>query len=314
MGSEAPQDPKVTSEVPGLVLDVFPGPDHLGEKVQACRSEHDLVEGSVTARTATYPPALCHAFAECIMSSEVMWSQIMLDAQRSSDVVYANGVLEAEPTDDDDDDVARLFEGMPEPGAPPAENGEPVHVEEPAPEVGNKAEILRKIRTVHANLGHSSRDVMLRTLRDAQATPEVLELAKTFECTYCKQRGRTMLRKPSAPAKIMEKWHTVSVDTFWRQSLHKVDGQPKEHGVGISFLDEATDFHVACFVRVGSRKQSSVSSEEFRAHFSQDWIRIMPTPKIMRFDDEGFFRDHGLVEWRPGNAETSHSLYVNHQD
>ena len=142
-----------------------------------------------------------------------------------------------------------------------------------------------------------SSGLMLRTLRDAQATPEVLELAKKFECTYCKQRGRTMLRKPSTPTRITEKWHTVSVDTFWWQSPHKVNGQPKEHGVGISFLDEATDFHVACFVRVGSRKQSSVSSEEFRAHFSQDWIRVVPTPKVLRFDDEGCFRDHSLIEW-----------------
>ena len=88
----------------------------------------------------------------------------------------------------------------------------------------------------------------------------------------------------------------VSVDTFWWHSPHK------EHVVGLSFLDEASDYHVAAIVRSGSRTQRVINSEEFREVFSRDWIRILPKPNALRFDDEGAFRDRGTIEWLESQA------------
>ena len=105
-----------------------------------------------------------------------------------------------------------------------------------------------------------------------------------------------MLRRPSAVSKLTETWHTVSVDTFWWQSPFE-NGKVIEHGIGVSFLDEATDYHVARFVRVGTRKQNSISAAEFKEVFCRDWMRVLPTPKVLRFDDDGCFRDHSLVQW-----------------
>ena len=269
----------------------------LERKCSHDKGDHALVEGSITSQTAMYPQELCQAFAKCIMSPQVLWSTLFNSVQRDEISVLANDAMRDEDVDDEDD-IPNPVAELPEHVAEEAEEAEiPEGPQGPVGEESNRSDIMRKIRIVHANLGHPSREVMLKTLRDANASSEVLELAKTFECPHCRQRGRTNLRRPSAPAKVTEKWHTVSVDTFWWQSPHQVNGQPTEHGVGISFLDEATDFHVASFVRVGPRKQGSISSAEFREHFSRDWIRIMPTPKILRLDDEGCFRDHSLIEW-----------------
>ena len=74
-------------------------------------------------------------------------------------------------------------------------------------------------------------------------------------------------------------------------------GNPAEHCIGVSFLDEAMDFHVASAVRVGSKKRGSISASAFKETPCRDWVRVLPTPKVLRLDDEGCFRGHRLVNW-----------------
>ena len=282
---------------------------------------HDIVQGSISASTAIYPWELCQAFARCIMSPVHQWEQVRQQSLKhgSNPEVFANqGVNNTEIDEGEDDDIARLLDGVDDAnqgqghrhrdhpddarndrGGASHEDDE-VHDDDDVAQTPNKArdkEVQRQLRIIHANLGHPSSEIMLRTLRDAQAPADVLEAARKFECPHCRIRGRMLPRRPSAPVKVTEKWHTVSVDTFWRQSPHRVQGNPVSHGVGISFLDEATDFHVAVFVRTGTKKQHSINAQEFRNAFCKDWMRILPTPKVLRLDDEGCFRDHGLIEW-----------------
>ena len=169
--------------------------------------------------------------------------------------------------------------------------------------------IIRKLKVIHANLGHPSNDVMVRMLRDAKASPRVLEEAKKFSCIFCRSRGRPGPKRPSAPSQVTQKWHTVSVDTFWWHSPHKrADGSSMQHCVGISFLDEATDFHVARVVRFGHKKQGNINAKEFQNAFLQDWVRVLPTPSVLRFDDEGCFRNQALLEWIEGQGIVPHVI------
>ena len=292
--------------------------DVLEKSCPHAKGSHDIVQGSISAQTAIYPSGLCRAFAKCIMSPVHQWNEVQRRAWKhaTDSPVYASGSRDEGM--DDDDDIARLFEQMDavnrNPGQGLSDRGPPdddvgdarggddgeddvhEHVAQ-TPKSAREKEIQRQLRIVHANLGHPSQEIMLRTLRDAQAPADVLEAARKYECPHCRIRGRMTPRRPSAPTRIMEKWHTVSVDTFWWQSPHREKGNPVSHGVGISFLDEATDFHVAVFIRTGSKKQGSINEQEFKAAFCKDWMRILPTPKVLRLDDEGCFRDHGLVEW-----------------
>ena len=50
------------------------------------------------------------------------------------------------------------------------------------------AEIM--LRRVHANLGHPSKGLMLRLLRDANAPLEMLTAARNFRCLHCDLMAR----------------------------------------------------------------------------------------------------------------------------
>ena len=46
------------------------------------------------------------------------------------------------------------------------------------------------LRRVHANLGHPSKGLMLRLLRDANALPEMITVATYFHCPHCDLESR----------------------------------------------------------------------------------------------------------------------------
>ena len=143
----------------------------------------------------------------------------------------------------------------------------------------------------------------VRTLKEAGASAEVLEKAAAFRCIHCEHRKHAQPHRTSQVPHATRKWETVSVDTFWWHSPHKDEkGNPSEHVVGVSFLDEASDFHVATIVRTGTSKQGSISAGEFKAALAKDWLRNLPKPGCIRFDDEGAFRDQKLIEWIEAQA------------
>ena len=95
--------------------------------------------------------------------------------------------------------------------------------------------------------------------------------------------------KPHRTAQIpaaSRKWEVVSVDTVWWHSPHKdPKGNPVEHVVGISWMDEVSDFHTATVVRSGEATQSVLKSTEFREAFVKCCLRHLPKPDTLRFDD-----------------------------
>ena len=145
--------------------------------------------------------------------------------------------------------------------------------------------------------------MLVRTLKEAGASAEVLEKAAAFRCIHCEHRKHAQPHRTSQVPHATRKWETVSVDTFWWHSPHKDEkGNPSEHVVGVSFLDEASDFHVATIVRTGTSKQGSISAGEFKPALAKDWLRNLPKPGCIRFDDEGAFRDQKLIEWIEAQA------------
>ena len=135
-------------------------------------------------------------------------------------------------------------------------------------------------------------------LKDAKASARTLQLAEQFECDVCLQHGRRAPARPSAVAPVTEPWDTISVDTFWWASPVKNSrNEPLEHCVGISFFDEATDFQVCTVVRRGPQPQKVVTGEEFKKAFSETWLRILPKPRVIRYDAEGFLRGLAVLQW-----------------
>ena len=218
---------------------------------------------------------------------------------------------EAEPDDDELPDLGLDSEGNDVPATGP-QNSKPAaddqETDTPKPETENKTKrasdsVENKLRVTHANLGHPSNKVLVRTLKEAGATAEVLQKAAEFGCTHCDHRGHAQPRRTSQVPHATRKWDVVSVDTFWWHSPRKdAKGDPSEHVVGVSLMDEANDFHMATVVRSGEKKQGSINAEEFKAALAEEWLRTLPKPGCIRFDDEGAFRDQKLIEWIEAKA------------
>lgn len=131
------------------------------------------------------------------------------------------------------------------------------------------------------------------TLRDAGADQKIIDVAKTFTCRECLLRGRRSPTRPAVVPRHYEKWQCVSVDTFWWKTPKEAlkEGQQPEHILGLSMMDEATDFHCAVIVKTSLHgAPSDISGEEFRQAFSKGWLQHLPAPSLLRYDGEGFLR------------------------
>ena len=277
--------------------------------------QHAHPTGRDLAATAIYPEQLCRTFARVLMQHRQAEMERCIDqaSQRVAfccpeEVVFSN---EARGEDEN--------QRQPEPeNQPPAasnqsnqppdeglEQNDDAEAEHNLPEGAewNPQQIAQKLRVIHANLGHPSNQVMVRMLKDARASDELIQKAMAFDCPQCRQRGHSRPHRTSQVPQATKKWDVVSVDTFWWHSPHKDSkGNPKEHVVGVSWLDEASDFHTAAIIRTGTKTQSTIKGSEFQEAFAKEWLKVLPKPGCLRFDDEGAFRDRNLVAWLEGHA------------
>ena len=243
---------------------------------------HTPIEGSVTASTATYPRELCWHFAKAILhrdrefdklSRTVFYHQQSMRDETSCEGVFANDAV--------------------------PEGGDEVeaHAHEVPPVSDDQANLLSRLRVIHKNLGHPSQVVLQKMLRQAGVKDEVIKLAGQLECDVCKRNAQRRPVLPSAILAPVQKWEVVSADTFWWKHPTPLEDGNERFVVGISFMDEATDFHVACIVRESERMPASLTMEESKQAFCECWLKFFPKPKRFRSDVEGCFYGHDFVNW-----------------
>ena len=259
---------------------------------------HESLRGSRAAPTASYPYLLCRRFAKALMNEVLRYSEDKScpGPQRlSEEAFHATDAILAEV--DEEDESGALSEDRREAEAE-ASPQEPEAQEPPV-----NAEIRRKLIMVHRNLGHPSKEVMLKMLKDAGATPETLREAERFDCAECLQRGRRAPLKPSTVQHHTTKWRCMSIDTFWWHTPKEAlgEGQRSQHMLCLSMMDEATDYHVVHVVKTSNEGPlTNITGPEFRAAFSESWLKILPSPQILRFDEEGFLKRLDVIEWLEG--------------
>ena len=256
---------------------------------------HEQIQGGRrAAQTATYPYLLCRRFAKAILQ-ESYHGEVTAPSQtlwRSSEVF----VGDSEAVADD--------EPMPD-----ANGGEPV-VEDIDPEgdpeengFRRDPEIKRKLTLVHRNLGHPSKQVLLRMLRDAGASAEVLAQAEHFECAECRQRGRRGLLRPATVTHYTQKWTCMSIDTFWWHTPKEAlqPGEKPQHMLCLSMLDEACDYHVVQVIRQSENGPlSNMTGPEFKRALTIGWLRFLAAPQVLRYDEAGFLKRLDVIEWLEG--------------
>lgn len=157
---------------------------------------------------------------------------------------------------------------------------------------------MRILLTIHKNLGHPSVETMCKLLRQAGVHKRYFMLARNLECDVRKKQLQRKPKRPACRLVVTQKWHTISVDTFWWSNPAPKNDDPQKYAVGISYFDEAADLHVAAVVREGVTMPGNMSVGEFSNHFSQDWLK----PQVVRCDVEGCLREEEILRWFEGQA------------
>ena len=114
-----------------------------------------------------------------------------------------------------------------------------------------------KVRILHSNLGHPSKEAMCCMLKQAKAPEAVQRAAQGFSSAMCV--GKEVERHQRClqlfqQSLVRGKWSMLT-----RFGGHLPINKPVQHCVGVSLLDECTNFHVAYVDRVDSEKTPGAS-------------------------------------------------------
>ena len=222
----------------------------LNLKCRHKNQRHAKLRAFETAATATYPEALCKAFARALMENRKreIQDQVAIHAASSSS---SRARAPEENSESRDEPEAPVEELIPEEPERPQQEENPE--EQEAGPGWQTQKILKQLKVIHANLGHPSNQVLCKMLREAGAGAEVLEQARQFACPHCAQRGHAQPHKTSHIQQATKKWEVISVDTFWWHSPHR-----DEKGNPVELMKRVITMSRQSFVPVARLNVSSV--------------------------------------------------------
>ena len=175
---------------------------------------------------------------------------------------------------------------------PPPERTEAAHVlrsstlwKGPLKQQSNKQDeaIKRKLYLLHAATGHGSVRHMVEALRRRNASPRVLELAKSFRCTVCEEKRKVQPRQVASLEPLPPKFHTLTCDVgHW---THPTTNEQQNFMV---IVDEGSRFRMARILTKG--KAQAPNAAVCLNFLSEGWIQTFGRPKTLRLDPAGSFR------------------------
>ena len=165
------------------------------------------------------------------------------------------------------------------------------------------------IRRLHHMTGHASTSAMVRMLRSAGTSAEVVAACRHFRCQACSERQRPPQPSSTTTAPPYRFNHQVICDAF-----EVVDASGHKHTI-LSLVDSGTKFHVAGRVAPGGTP-SSKSCAEF---INTAWVSWAGPPAVFQVDQgvhnkgqvASLMRAHGVeirqagrqAPWQIGRGE-----------
>jgi hypothetical protein len=209
----------------------------LAKRCTGSHEHHALEGGTLTKQAEVYPPGLCKAIVkglkEEVEEKELKHSWMgywpafnevfegdgeeegsdledRLDEEVDCAGQHLPGRIVASPDDPDSDEEDQEEDES----TPPRGGGVPRGVSE-----ADK----RKIKKLHANLGHPSTEDFVRALRMARAREEVWRYVKSeFRCDICESHQKPKLNRPATIPRSYAPGRTIGVDVvFFPVSDHK---------------------------------------------------------------------------------------------
>ena len=115
--------------------------------------------------------------------------------------------------------------------------------------------LRREVRRAHVNLGHCSRDALLRMMRHAKAVPDAMYYARLYTCPICMARA--------APASVLPasgRDRPTDLNGVVALDLKEVTDANGDRYVALNILDVATSFSMLSLL---PDKKSSTVAKEF---------------------------------------------------
>eukprot|EP00435_Cladocopium_sp_Y103_P075218 s4_g55.t1 len=134
-------------------------------------------------------------------------------------------------------------------------------------------DLLPVIRKLHNNLGHPPNTDLVRVLRHGQASSEAIDVARSFECQFCKSQMKPGVPLPAQPHRVQDFNHQVGLDVKnlrgWR---------PNQKVKALNLVDTASSFQ-----RMIPFFQNE-TSELLQELFSEHWVAWAGPPKELILD------------------------------
>ena len=117
----------------------------------------------------------------------------------------------------------------------------------------------------------SSKGLMLRLLRDANAPLQMLTAARIFHCPHCDLMARrTGAVRPVQVSRSKELGHTISIDAcHWKRN------RDEREAIIVNIIDEALRFHVALVPKEGEPSElGNLTAMDYIEAVRMNWFRF----------------------------------------
>eukprot|EP00435_Cladocopium_sp_Y103_P026818 s1587_g6.t1 len=136
-----------------------------------------------------------------------------------------------------------------------------------------KEELMPILKKLHQNLGHPPNNDLVRVLRHGQASTEAIELARHFECSFCKSQAKPSVPLPAQTNRVHEFNHQIGLD------VKNLRGWlPNQKIKALNVVDSASSFQ-----RMVPFFQTETSSL-LRQLLADHWIAWAGPPKEIVLD------------------------------
>ena len=186
---------------------------------------------------------------------------VVVDPTQVSVQEIETNVCEAFPVHESASAIAEM---SPHPALSEEENNQ-VQMLSPA----QRKALMTEIEKAHRGMGHPHQSRFLRILKLGRATPAALGLAKTFECSQCKESTRPKPWRRAAPPRELSFNEVVGIDTVTiKHYVHNIKC-----------------LNVICW---GTRYQMIVpltGTTAFHARIAyRQWVKLFGAPKLLKPD------------------------------
>jgi len=263
---------------------------HIAKQLaRRCTKDHEhqpLEGGGRTRKAEVYPPKLCRAIIQGLrqeVAQEAARSYVMEIALEETEAFANEGDEEGDEEEDIEDQLDQEVEAsgrlpgrmVPSPDAGDSDEEE----EEEAPERrqrvprGVSDSDKRKIKKLHENLGHPSREDFIRALKMARAREEVWRYVKEeFTCDLCERHQKPKLNRPATIPRSYAPGRTVGVDVVYFPGV-----RPNETIPVLNMTDWGSCYQVL-------EPLDSTRAEHVWGKFMKSWGRTFGIPEMVVVD------------------------------